>query len=128
MEELAFLSKYNPFDFVFSPKCEPSNWDATNDNRRDYFTNKFKEVKDLFTKKTKDGDKEYFALGSEYGIYSFRHTFFTKIYREMRKTLTPFETKSRLMLITVHNTMMALEKYLRDIDAELPDDYSDLIN
>ena len=32
------------------------------------------------------------------------------------------------MLITVHNTMMALEKYLRDIDAELPDDYSDLIN
>jgi hypothetical protein len=46
----------------------------------------------------------------------------------MRKTLTPFETKSRLMLITVHNTMMALEKYLRDIDAELPEDYSDLIN
>ncbi|MBC5835986.1 hypothetical protein G6N05_13190 [Flavobacterium sp. F372] len=46
----------------------------------------------------------------------------------MRKTLTPFETKSRLMLITVHNTMMALEKCLPDIDAELPEDYSDLIN
>ena len=45
----------------------------------------------------------------------------------MRKTLTPFETKSRLLLITGHNTMNALEQYLRDIDAELPEDYSDLI-
>ena len=83
--------------------------------------------KDLFTKKAKEGDKDYFELNSEYGIYSFRHTFITKIYREMRKTLTPFETKSRLLLITGHNTMSALEQYLRDIDAELPEDYSDLI-
>ncbi|SMP22015.1 hypothetical protein SAMN06265346_107110 [Flavobacterium hercynium] len=28
------------------------------------------------------------------------------------------------MLITGHSTMSALEKYLRDIDAVLPDDYS----
>ena len=127
MEELSFLSKYNPSDFIFTPKGEPSDWIATDDNRRDYFTKKFKEVKDLFTKKAKDGDKDYFALGKEYGIYSFRHTFITKIYREMRKTLSPFETKSKLMLITGHDTMVALEKYLRDIDAELPEDYSDLI-
>jgi len=45
----------------------------------------------------------------------------------MRKTLTPFETKSKLMLITGHSTMTALEKYLRDIDAELPEDYSKLL-
>ena len=127
MEELSFLSKYNPSDLIFTPKGEPSDWIATDDNRRDYFTKKFKEVKDLFTKKAKDGDKDYFALGKEYGIYSFRHTFITKIYREMRKTLSPFETKSKLMLITGHDTMVALEKYLRDIDAELPEDYSDLI-
>jgi hypothetical protein len=31
------------------------------------------------------------------------------------------------MLITGHSSMTALEKYLRDIDAELPDDYSHLI-
>jgi hypothetical protein len=30
------------------------------------------------------------------------------------------------MLITGHSTMTALEKYLRDIDAELPEDYSHL--
>jgi hypothetical protein len=38
-----------------------------------------------------------------------------------------FETKSRLMLITGHSTMTALEQYLRDIDAELPEDYSHLL-
>ena len=56
------------------------------------------------------------------------HTFITKIYEELRKTLTPHETKSQLMLITGHTTMLALQKYLRDIDVELPEDYSDLID
>ena len=31
------------------------------------------------------------------------------------------------MPITGHSTMTALEKYLRDIDAELPEDYSKMI-
>ena len=60
-------------------------------------------------------------------MYSFRHTFITKLYREMRKTSSQFETKSKLMLVTGHSTMTALEKYLRDIDAELPEDYSNLL-
>lgn len=83
------------------------------DNRRDYFTKQFKRVKD------------HFKLGADYGIYSFRHTFITKLYRSFRKTQTPFEVKSKLMLITGHATMSALEKYLRDLDVELPEDYSD---
>ena len=37
---------------------------------------------------------------------------------------SPHEAKSRLMFITGHSSMVALEKYLRDIDAALPDDYS----
>ena len=80
-----------------------------------YFTKRFKKI------------KEFFKLGKEYGLYSFRHTFITKLYRELRKTYSPFETKSKLMLITGHTTITALEKYLRDIDAELPEDYSLLI-
>ena len=43
------------------------------------------------------------------------------------KDSTPFEAKSKLMLITGHNSMSALEKYLRDIDAELAQDYSNLL-
>ena len=42
--------------------------------------------------------------------------------------LSDFAAKSVLMQITGHTTMKALEKYLRDIDAELPDDYSKLLN
>lgn len=45
----------------------------------------------------------------------------------MRNTLSPFETKSKLLHITGHNTMTALEQYLRDVDAELPKDYSNLL-
>lgn len=127
IEELAFLKNYPADCYIFTPNGYPSDWEATDDNRRDYFTKRFKEVKDLFTKKAKAGEENFFELNSDYGIYSFRHTFITKIYREMRKSLTPYETKSRLLLITGHNTMVALEKYLRDIDAELPEDYSDLI-
>jgi len=65
---------------------------------------------------------------AENTLYSFQHTFVTKVYRELRKTSSPFETKSKLMLITGHSTMTALEKYLRDIDAEVPQDYSDLLS
>ena len=71
--------------------------------------------------------KDKFNLGIDYGLYSFRHTFITKLYNEFVKKSTPFEAKSKLMLITGHTTMSALEKYLREIDAILPDDYSHLI-
>jgi len=63
-------------------------------------------------------------LGVDYGLYSFRHTFITKLYRDFAKTKTPFEAKSKLMLITGHSTIGVLDKYLREIDAELPEDYS----
>ena len=41
--------------------------------------------------------------------------------------MSQHEAKSNLMPITGHSTMTALEKYLRDIDAELPEDYSKMI-
>lgn len=82
---------------------------------------------DNFSKRFKTVVKDHFKLGADYGMYSFRHTFITILYRELRKTYTPFESKSILMNITGHNTMTALELYLRDIDAKLPEDYSHLL-
>ena len=90
-------------------------WDTSETNKRDYWSKRFKKI------------KKEFNLNEDYGLYSFRHTFITKLYRELRKDFPPFETKSRLMLITGHTTITALEKYLRDIDAELPEDYSGLL-
>ena len=115
LKQLPDLTDKDPKSYLFTQNSIGGVWDIEEENKRDYFTKKFKKIKD------------HFKLGSEYGLYSFRHTFITKLYRELRKTYSPFETKSKLMLITGHTTIKALEKYLRDIDAELPEDYSSLI-
>lgn len=101
---------------LFTPNELGAKWETAVDNRRGYFSNQFKKVV-----------KDEFELGVNYGLYSFRHTYITKLYRAFRETLSPFEAKSKLMLITGHTTMIALEKYLRDIDAELPEDYSEML-
>ncbi|MDI1317057.1 site-specific integrase [Flavobacterium sp.] len=116
IDDLPDLSKYNPDSFLFTPTGFGQDWITEPNNKRDYFSKRFKEVV-----------KTHFNLNKDYGMYSFRHTFITKLYREMRKTSSQFETKSKLMLVTGHSTMTALEKYLRDIDAELPEDYSNLL-
>lgn len=109
------LSNINPNYYLFTPNTIGATWDAEENNRRDNFSKKFKLIKD------------HFKLNKDYGLYSFRHTAITNLYREIRKTRTPHEAKSMLMGITGHQTIEALEKYLRDIDAELPEDYSHLL-
>lgn len=112
LSALPDLEKYDPESFLFTPNGIGNDWTTGETDKRDYFSKRFKKVKDSL------------GLGKDYGLYSFRHTFITKLYRELVKNSTPFEAKSKLMLITGHTTMSALEKYLRDIDAVLPDDYS----
>ena len=115
IKELPDLANLNKEALLFTPDVIGSFWNTEESNRRDYFTKRFKKIKD------------HFSLGKDYGLYSFRHTFITKLYKEMAKTATPFEVKSKLQLITGHTTMKALELYLRDIDAVLPEDYSKLL-
>lgn len=115
-QELPDLTQFKKSNYLFTPVGLGQEWDADENNRRDNFSKRFKKVV-----------KEHFNLNADYGLYSFRHTFITKLYRELRKSFSPFETKSRMMLITGHSTMSALEEYLRDIDAEIPEDYSDLL-
>jgi integrase len=109
------FSQMNRNHYLFTPTKIGAEWEAEENNRRDYFSKKFKVVKD------------HFGLNDDYGLYSFRHTSITNLYKEFIKTLSPNETKSKLMEITGHQTMQALEKYLRDIDAALPEDYSHLL-
>jgi len=113
LPDLSNLPKTNP---LFTRNEIGGEWAATVENRRGYFTKRFNTVV-----------KKHFKLGADYGLYSFRHTYITKLYRKLIKNSSPFEAKSKLMLITGHTSMVALEKYLRDIDAELPQDYSNLI-
>lgn len=115
-KELPDLSKMNGELVLFTPDKIGGKWETQLINRRDYFSKRFKTVV-----------KDHFGFNENYGLYSFRHTFITKLYRALVKESSPFEAKSKLMQITGHSTMVALEKYLRDIDAELPEDYSNLL-
>lgn len=116
LDDLPDLSQMDGELMLFTPQGIGGKWDTTLENRRGYFTDRFKKVV-----------KEHFGLDQNYGLYSFRHTFITKLYRSLVKDSSPFAAKSTLMQITGHSSMAALEKYLRDIDAELPQDYSNLL-
>ncbi|WP_237332499.1 tyrosine-type recombinase/integrase [Zobellia amurskyensis] len=115
LDVLPDISKMRKDDFLFNPYEIGGKWEADETQKRNYFSKRYKKVKD------------HFKLGEEYGLYSFRHTFITRLYREMEKNSTPEVVKSRLMLITGHSTRDSLDKYLRDIDAALPEDYSKLL-
>lgn len=107
--------KNQPAEYhLFTPNGT-GEWKTTETNKRDYWSKRFKEVKDAL------------KLGKDYGLYSFRHTFITKLYRQLRQQYGQLETYDRLMLITGHSTLVALKQYLRDIDAELPQDYSQFL-
>ncbi|MFL0354780.1 tyrosine-type recombinase/integrase [Xanthomarina sp. GH4-25] len=113
-DKLPDLSIYSVEDDLFTTTQIGGKWEVSEASKRDYFTKRFKKVKD------------HFGLNQDYGLYSFRHTFISELYREISKedNMTPHSVKSKLMLITGHSSMSALESYLRDIDAEMPEDFS----
>ena len=113
LNSLQNLKFGNPSDLVF--KTNDKGIETNEMNRRDYFSGEFKKIKDKL------------GLGEEYTLYSFRHTFITKLFRELRKERTELETYDLLMRITGHSTLKALKAYLRDIDAELAEDYSEFL-
>jgi len=99
--------------FIF----EPSNadWNNTTEiNRRGFYTKQFGK----FRKKNN--------IETQFTLYHFRHTFITKIYLELRKTLSKEDTVRTLSLITGH-TSKAIYGYIQVNDVELPDDYSKLL-
>ena len=116
LDDLPDLSQFKEDEDLFNYNGYGGYWEATDDTKRGTFSNRFKTIV-----------KDKFKLGKEYGLYSFRHTFITKLYKALKENSSPHETKSQLMQITGHTSMAALEAYLRDIDVELPEDYSDLL-
>jgi len=110
------LSEMEADSYLFTPYGMGKPWDTKLENRRGYFTKRFSKLV-----------KKELGLELDHTLYSFRHTFITKVYRELVKKSSPFEAKSKLMQITGHSSMSALEKYLREVDAELPEDYSDML-
>lgn len=114
---------YSHLDFYLFTPNGVGTWDAKETSRREYWTTRFRKIKKKYNEYLiKQG--ETYQLGKEYTIYSFRHTFITLLFRKFREELSYSETCDKLMLITGHSTLKALKEYLKDIDAELPEDYS----
>lgn len=116
LDELPDLSKLDPNAYLFTPNKIGGYWEATDKNRSNYYSKQFNNIV-----------KKHFNLDDNQTMYGFRHTVTTKLYRALVKQSSPHNAKSQLMQISGHSTMAALEKYLRDIDAELPQDYSNLL-
>ncbi|GAA3780991.1 hypothetical protein GCM10022271_11560 [Corallibacter vietnamensis] len=117
LDRIPDLSKFNNGDDLFTPTGIGGQWDVKEGSKRDYFSSRFKRVKD------------HFGLGKDFGLYSFRHTTISKAYKEILKepNMTPIAAKSKLMLITGHTSLKGLENYLRNTDAVLPEDFSHLL-
>jgi len=113
IQELPDLSTYNKNFPLFGLDGFGENWQTEPEHRRGLYGKRFKRVV-----KTK------FGFGADYGMYSFRHTFIAKLFTAFLKEYSVDEAEGRTMHITGHATRQALRKYLRDIDAHLPADYS----
>lgn len=118
------LNRYDPEDLLFTKNNQPGKWinhltntEVDDMGRRTYFGNRFKELKDEL------------KLGPEYGIYSFRHSAVGDIYTNLREAgFTGYHAKMMMMPITGHDTLQALEQYLREAQIEVADDHSSYIN
>ena len=112
------LHLYNNEYFLFTLKNKPAEWNTDDNTRRDAFSKRFKKVKNKFN------------LGKEYGLYSFRHSFITNLFRYLRTTENKSysEAIKELQPITGHETQQALEMYIHKIDADIPEDWSDKID
>ena len=89
------LHLYNKEYFLFTPKNEPAEWNSSDNSRRDTFSKRFKVVKDKFN------------LGDQYGLYSFRHSFITNLFRYLRtvpRNKSYSEAIKELQPITGHET------------------------
>ncbi|ALM50832.1 hypothetical protein AMR72_16240 [Flavobacterium psychrophilum] len=113
-KELYELPLGEPEDFIFTP-TGIGKWDANERSRREHFSKRFKLVKDVF------------GLGEDYGIYSFRHTFITKLYNALITKRTPDDAMNHMLTITGHATQSALKKYLRTTDTFKPEDWSEYL-
>lgn len=106
------IIKGDLIDFIGNRKGKLFELKAVSDiDKRGQLTGKFSR----FRKRNK--------IDAGFKIYSFRHTFITKLYLEFRSELSKEDAVKKLSLITGH-TSKALFNYIQVNDIELPDDYS----
>lgn len=113
-KELEKLDFSNREHWLFTP-TGVGEWDLNENARRLHFTKRFSKIKTAL------------GFGEGYTMYSFRHTFATLNYIDLRKTLSKDEAITELMRYTGHETREITKGYISYIDADLVDEYDGLI-
>lgn len=104
-----YLGHFN----IFTPEHKVAEWNSAIGSKSNYFSKQFRQV------------KKHFNFGDEYGIYSFRHSFAVYLLDSfMENGLTYTEAVNKMLPITRHKSVQALENYLREKQGMLPKDYT----
>lgn len=108
------LTNYDANFHIFSANFEPGIWQPKTEKAKTlFFSSRFKKL------------KRNLNFTDDYGIYSFRHSAAIDLFTNYKKQgLTDLEAKHKMLPITRHKSIDSLNKYLRDIGASLPKDYS----
>lgn len=101
---------------LFSPKLEPAVWETKKlSSKVMFFSRRFTKI------------IRKMGFSEEYTLYSVRHTAILILYNSLKnKGLSEQEIIYGLLPITKHSTEAGLRNYLRDMQAFLPPDHSDL--
>lgn len=111
IEELSKYDLSKKTNYVFGLKGIGEKWDRPPSSRRQTISKRItKIIREL-------------GYGDGYVLYSFRHTFATIGYKNLRKRLSKDEALDTLMGYTGHSSRVALQSYIHYIDAEIVDEY-----
>lgn len=113
------LSKYdlsNPDNLLFGCGEISAQWDREVTGRRQYYSKRYTTI------------KRKLGFGEGYTLYSFRHTYVTIGYQNLRKRLSKDDALDTLMTYTGHETRDALQKYIHYHDADIVDEYKGIVN
>lgn len=113
------LHNYLKTDFLLTAAGAPGKWLNQRTGEPTAENTRTKEFSDRFTKV-----KDHFNFGSEYGIYSIRHSFAVDLYNSfINDGATTIEAEMKMLPITRHKSLSGLRNYLRDVGALMPKDY-----
>jgi len=111
IEELSKYDLSKKDNFLFFKNSISGKWKRDEKGRRQYYSARYSEI------------KKNLGFGEGYVLYSFRHTYITIGYKNLRKRLSKEDSLDTLMGYTGHDSRESLQKYIHYTDAEIVGEY-----
>ncbi len=115
IEELSKYDLSKKDNLLFCLNSISGKWKRDEKGRRQYYSAKYTEI------------KKKLGFGEGYVLYSFRHTYITIGYKNLRKRLSKEDSLDTLMGYTGHDSRESLQKYIHYTDAEIVGEYKGVV-